>query len=213
MADVPAVRVSDADRERAVVALREHRAEGRIDLEELSSRVGEVYAARTSDELEGTLRELPPLPAPARRRPKWLTLALFGDAVRKGRWRVPRVTFVLSGFADVDIDLRHAVVEKQTATLPVLALFGNVDVYVPEGVEVDIGGIVIFGHRREWGPDSGPLMGTPLIRVRALALFGTIDVWRVPTGTTGSYGELIRVQVRYAAQQDVDLAIWRGRRF
>jgi DNA polymerase III subunit epsilon len=28
-----------------------------------------------------------------------------------------------------------------------------------------------------------------------------------------SYGELIRVQVRYSAQQDVDLAIWRGRRF
>lgn len=28
-----------------------------------------------------------------------------------------------------------------------------------------------------------------------------------------TYGELIRVQVRYAAQQDVDLAMWRGRRF
>jgi DNA polymerase III subunit epsilon len=28
-----------------------------------------------------------------------------------------------------------------------------------------------------------------------------------------TYAELIRVQTRYAAQQDVDLAIWRGRRF
>lgn len=28
-----------------------------------------------------------------------------------------------------------------------------------------------------------------------------------------TYGELIRVQVRYAAQQDVDMAVWRGRRF
>jgi DNA polymerase-3 subunit epsilon len=28
-----------------------------------------------------------------------------------------------------------------------------------------------------------------------------------------TYGELVRVQVRYAAQQDVDLAMWRGRRF
>lgn len=28
-----------------------------------------------------------------------------------------------------------------------------------------------------------------------------------------AYGELVRVQVRYAAQQDVDLAMWRGRRF
>ena len=29
----------------------------------------------------------------------------------------------------------------------------------------------------------------------------------------GTYGELIRVQTRYAAQQDVDMAMWRGRRF
>jgi DNA polymerase-3 subunit epsilon len=28
-----------------------------------------------------------------------------------------------------------------------------------------------------------------------------------------TYAELVRVQVRYAAQQDVDLAMWRGRRF
>lgn len=28
-----------------------------------------------------------------------------------------------------------------------------------------------------------------------------------------TYGELIRVQIRYAAQQEVDLAVWRGRRF
>jgi DNA polymerase-3 subunit epsilon len=31
--------------------------------------------------------------------------------------------------------------------------------------------------------------------------------------TPATYAELIRVQVRYAAQQDVDLAMWRGRRF
>ena len=174
------------------MTLREHCAEGRIDLEEFTARIGEVYEARTSAELDETLRELPPLQAPSRRRPKWLTLAVFGKVVRKGRWRVPRVTFTISLFADVDLDLRHAQVEKRTATLALLALFGNVDVYVPEGIEVDIGGIVVFGHRRDWGPDSAPLPGTPLVRVRALALFGTIDVWRVPQGTTGSYGQITR---------------------
>ncbi len=136
MAHLPAVRASDAERERAVAALREHCAEGRLDLEEFSSRVGEVYSARTSGELEKALRELPPLAAPMRRRPKRLTLAVFGDFERKGRWRVPRRTFVLSTFSDVDVDLRHAVVEKPIATVGVFALFGNVDVYVPEGVEV-----------------------------------------------------------------------------
>jgi hypothetical protein len=196
MAGVPAVRVSDAEREQATRTLSEYCARGHLELEELSSRIEEVYAARTKEELDRTMREMPLLPGPSRRRPKWLTLAIFGDAVRKGRWRVPRLTFTLSLFADVDLDLRHAVVEKRTATLALLAVFGNVDVYVPEGVEVDIGGIVLFGHRRDWGPDSAPLMGTPLIRVRALALFGTIDVWRVPQGTTGSYGEITKAVKR-----------------
>ena len=35
----------------------------------------------------------------------------------------------------------------------------------------------------------------------------------VAPGMPATYAELIRVQVRYAAQQDVDFAIWRGRRF
>lgn len=195
-AEPPALRVSDAEREQATRALAEYCARGHLELEELSSRVEEVYAARTSGELERTMRELPPLQASSRRHPKWLTLAFFAHVVRKGRWRVPRVTFTLSVFADVDMDLRHAVVVKPTATLALLAIFGNVDVYVPEGIEVDIGGIVVFGHRRDWGPDSEPLRETPLIRVRALALFGTIDVWRVPQGTTGSYGQITRAVKR-----------------
>ena len=41
----------------------------------------------------------------------------------------------------------------------VLAAFGNVDVYVPEGVNVDVGGLTVFGHRRDWG--ATPVSRTP----------------------------------------------------
>lgn len=58
-----AVRIGDAERERVREVLSRHVADGRITLEEFSDRLGEVYAARTADELEGALRELPPLPA------------------------------------------------------------------------------------------------------------------------------------------------------
>ncbi len=192
MAEPPAVRVSDADRDRAVAVLREHCVEGRLALEEFSGRVEEAYAAKTTTDLEAIMRELPAPAAPERRSPKRLTLAVFGRFERKGRWRVPRRTLAAVMFGDIDFDLRRAVIDRPIATVCVLALFGNVDVYVPEGVEVDMGGIVVFGHRREWGPDEPPLQGTPLVRVRALALFGTLDVWRVPRGTTGSYRQIIR---------------------
>ncbi len=68
-----AVRIGDAERERVREVLSRHATDGRISLDEFSDRLGEVYAARTAQELEAALRELPPLPAvslppPPRRR-------------------------------------------------------------------------------------------------------------------------------------------------
>jgi hypothetical protein len=67
----PALRASDADRERAADRLREHAGAGRITPDELSDRLDVVYAARTTGELEAVLRDLPgdpPVPELVRRR-------------------------------------------------------------------------------------------------------------------------------------------------
>ena len=67
MAEPPDIRASDADRERVADALRRHASEGRLNLDELSDRLGEVYAARTLGQLSspaGPLRELPALAPP-----------------------------------------------------------------------------------------------------------------------------------------------------
>ena len=57
------LRASDADRERTVALLRGHHADGRLDLEEFEQRVDKAYAAKTTDELDDLLGDLPP-PAP-----------------------------------------------------------------------------------------------------------------------------------------------------
>jgi class 3 adenylate cyclase len=193
---VPAdtVRVSDADREHAVVTLREHAVAGRLTLEEFAERMERAYAARTVAELEGVGCDLPATLAPERRRrPKRLTLALFANTVRTGRWRLPRFSLAFVLFGDADLDLRQAEVPHSRASLTALVLFGNVDVYVPEGVEVDFGGLGVFGHQRQWGRDVPPLPGTPLVRVRVLSLFGTADLWRVPAAWIGrSFREVIK---------------------
>src|SRR5207245_477241 len=110
MSELPALRASDADRDRTVALLRDHAAEGRLTLEEFSERMERAYLARTHNELEELARDLP-APAPlvvSRRRPTRFLLSLFGSTEREGRIRVRRRVGCLMAFGNIDLDLRQA---------------------------------------------------------------------------------------------------------
>jgi class 3 adenylate cyclase len=195
---LPAVRAGDADREQTVVTLREHTAAGRLTLEEFSQRVEQAYAAKTLAELDETQRDLPapataPAPARPRRRAARFTGVVFGHAQRTGRLRLPRFGFAFVVFGDCDLDLRRAELSGRVASVTALVLFGNIDFYVPEGVEVDLRGLSMFGHRRQWGRETDLHPETPLLRVNVFSLFGTSDVWQVPSAWVGrTFREVIR---------------------
>jgi len=193
--DDASVRVSDDDREEAVVALREHLLAGRLTLEEFSERVEAALRARFSGELAHVQDDLPQVLAGiagSRRRGARFTTALLGHVARRGRLRLRGWTLAASAFGDLDLDLREATIDQRRTAVTVLAAFGNVDVYVPEGVNVDVGGITILGHRRDWGRDAGR-PDAPVVHVRVLGLAGTIDVWRVPHDMRGSsYSDIFR---------------------
>jgi hypothetical protein len=187
-------RASDDDRERSVLELRDHLIAGRLTLEEFTQRVETAIAARTSQELEAIQHDLPTARSAStvqRRKPVRLSAAVFGHLVRSGRLRLRRHSIVLPLFSDVDLDLREAEIEGLETTVTAVIAFGNVDVYLPEGINADVGGVTVFGHRREWGRDAAP-PDAPCIHVRAFSLFGTVDVWRVPNGARGDYGEIMR---------------------
>jgi DUF1707 SHOCT-like domain len=57
--DDASLRVSDADREHAVIALREHLLAGRLTLEEISERVEAALRARLGRELARVREDLP----------------------------------------------------------------------------------------------------------------------------------------------------------
>jgi hypothetical protein len=57
--DDASLRVSDADREQAVAALREHLLAGRLTLEEFSERVEGALQARVAAELARVQQDLP----------------------------------------------------------------------------------------------------------------------------------------------------------
>src|SRR3982074_932842 len=147
MSDVPALRASDADRERAVALLREHAAEGRLTLEEFTERMSAAYLARTNDELENLARDLPPAREASPRRPPRFVLAVLGSTGREGRIRIRRRVGCLMGFGNIDLDLRQATFEGDVITVFAIGVFGAIDVYVPGGVEVDLHGLALGGHK------------------------------------------------------------------
>ena len=191
----PEERLSDAERDQTVQWLRDHLLAGRLTLEEFSERVGQAYAARVRADLQQLRLGLPsPERLPegrSHRRATRLTGVLFGKVVKRGRITLRRWTFAGGAFCDVDLDLRQAEIQAQRTTLTVLVGLGNVDVYVPENVNVTVSGVTIGGHRREWGEDIEQ-RGAPAISVRAISLLGTVDVWRVPANMTGDFGEIFR---------------------
>jgi hypothetical protein len=192
--DDASVRASDADREQAVVALREHLVAGRLTLEEFCERVDAALRARATGELAHLQDDLPEAlleAAGSRRKPARFTAALLGHVVRGGRLRLRGWAVASSAFGDLDFDLRDATMDQRRTAVTVLAAFGNVDIYVPEGVSVDVGGLTVFGHSRDWGHDAGQ-PDAPSIHVRVLGLAGTIDVWRVPRDMRGSsYSDIL----------------------
>jgi hypothetical protein len=183
MSDHPAVRASDAERERIVERLRDASVAGRLTLEEFVERMTSAFEARTQAELEQLMRDLPAGGVGGvalRRRPTRFLLSVFGSTEREGRIRVRRRVTCLTTFGNIDLDLRQATLEGDVITIVMLGAFGAADVYVPEGVEVDFRGLSLFGHSRANGNDPPGRPGTPLVRVFALSLWAGIDVWRVP---------------------------------
>jgi hypothetical protein len=203
--DQPALRASDKDREDTVAVLREHAVDGRLTLEEFTDRMSAAYVARTSDELGELVRDLPARAVPAsRRRPTSFVLSLFGSSEREGRIRIGSRVTCVTLFGNVDLDLRQATLEQDVVTIVALGAFGAIDVYVPEGVEVDLHGLALFGHKRARGTDVPPHPGTPLVRVLAVSLFAGIDVWRVPLAwTQKTWRDVIR-GIRAGAHRELE---------
>ncbi len=166
--------VSDAERERTVIALRDATVEGRLTLDEFSDRVGRAELARTSTELETTLAGLPALrsgsDAPGTHS------AVFSRLERSGRFELAANSKVRCVGGTIDLDLGHATLAGHDATLHVRNWFGTVTVIVPRGVEVSVDGGGAFSTREIQLPDAGPVPDAPRLHIRTAGVGGTLKV-------------------------------------
>ena len=117
-------RLSDADREQMVGLLREHYAQGRLDLDEMSRRVGVVLSAEFADEAAAAVNDLPllarpPGPAAAQASPpaRAAAAARAGARARAGwlptseRFRDPATGKIMRVWVDPADQSRHYVPE------------------------------------------------------------------------------------------------------
>ncbi|MFJ1593028.1 DUF1707 domain-containing protein [Kitasatospora albolonga] len=183
------LRASDADRDRIADILREAMAEGRLTADEHAERVDLVYRAKTVGELQPLVRDLPASPGTSAPRPEPQPyaygpevpdgpadnlVAVFSSATRKGRWRVGPRTNAFSLFGGVEIDLTEALFGQRLTVINATAIFGSVDIRVPENITLRGSGTGVFG-----GFDVRSLESVdpeaPVVVVNGFSLFGGVD--------------------------------------
>lgn len=170
------LRASDADRERIAQILQEAHADGRLTLEELEERLGELYASRTLGQLaQLTADLLPPEEQPLNLdgRP---VAAFFKQERRGGRWVVPAELTVTAMFGTTKLDLREAILQNRRVVIHATLVFGGLEISVPEGVEV----IRVTKDRTARLTKQPTEPGAPVVEVRTTNFLGEVKVKEPP---------------------------------
>ena len=167
------IRVSDAERDATVDRLREAAAEGRLTLEELTDRIEAAASAVMRSDLVPLTSDLPATAAVGVATQS-AGVSGVGDVKRSGPWSVPAENSFRTWFGHIKLDLRQAQISATETHIHARALFGNIDLLVPEGVEVEVQARTQVG-RTNLQASSG-IAGAPRIVLTGGTFFGDIKV-------------------------------------
>jgi len=191
----PALRASDADRDRVIELLRAAVADGRLDQGEFDERLDAALAARTIDALapltadliavpgSAAARTLPPAGTPAEPAAELLTIKeRHGSVRRDGRWTLPHRLVLRTAWSDVMLDLTSAVPSGPELVIELRVTGGNVELVLAPGMEVDANELAVRYSKLAISRDAGD--NTPeTLRVRLVGRMrhGRIDTrWLTP---------------------------------
>jgi hypothetical protein len=187
------LRVSDAERDVTLKVLNDNAAVGRLTLDELEDRAGRALAAKTRADLAVLTSDLPQdataaqparLTAGTRKPVRWM-VAVMGGSHRRGRFRTVGSINAVAVMGGDEIDLREAEMEGGELTLNLFSLMGGSNVYVPDSIEVELGGFSLMGGNEMRGNQRSPRPGAPMVRIRGFALMGGATIYRLPPQARG----------------------------
>ena len=191
----PALRASDADRDRVIELLRAAVADGRLDAAEFDQRLDAALAARTINALAPLTADL--IAAPGSDRALTLPLAgtpaeptaelltineKHGSVRRDGRWTLPHRLALHTAWCDVMLDLTSAVRSGPELIIEMRVRGGDVELVLAPGMVVDANELAVRYTTLAISRDTGD--NTPetlLIRLVGRIRHGRIDTrWQAP---------------------------------
>ena len=190
----PALRASDADRDRVIELLRAAVADGRLDPVEFDERLDAALAARTIDALAPLTADLIAVPGSGA-----LTLPLTGTAAgpaaelltiserhglvrRDGRWTLPHRLALRTAWCDVMLDLTSAVRSGPELVIELRVRGGDVELVLAPGMVVDANELSVRHTRLAISRDAGDNTPETLcVRLAGRMRHGRIDTrWVAP---------------------------------
>ena len=164
----PALRASDADRDRVIELLRAAVADGRLDSGEFDERLDAALGARTLDALAPLTADLVAVPGragavalplaatPAEPAAELLTITgKHGTVRRDGRWTLPRRLALRTAWCDVLLDLTSAVRSGPELFIDLRVRGGHVELVLAPGMVVDANGLTAKHSRLAISRDAG----------------------------------------------------------
>jgi hypothetical protein len=190
----PALRASDADRDRVIEVLRAAVADGRLDPAEFDERLDAALAARTIDALAPLTADLIaapgshaalslPLAGTAAPAAELLTInERHGSVRRDGRWTLPHRLALRTAWCGVLLDLTSAVRSGPELIIEMQVRGGHVVLVLAPGMVVDANGLSVRHTCLAISRDAGD--GTPetlSIHLVGRMRHGRIDTrWQAP---------------------------------
>ena len=164
----PALRASDADRDRVIELLRAAVADGRLDAAEFDERLDAALAARTFDALAPLTADLIAMPGsggaltlpiagtPAEPAAEMLTInEKHGTVRRDGRWTLPHRLVLRTAWSDVMLDLTSAVRSGPELIIELRVRGGNVELVLAPGMVVDANELAVRHGKLAITRDAG----------------------------------------------------------
>ncbi len=168
-------RVSPQEIDCAVLVLHNSFADGRLSEAELEERMTALMHAKTRGELNLITDDLIDVPEKiAKHQNK--SIAIFSGVEQKGHFVLPAHYQIVAVFGGCSVDLSQAHLSSFCSDIEISAIFGGVEIFVPEGVKVIVSGHPIFGGIANQIAKNNAAEHAPIIRIHAKCVFGGISI-------------------------------------
>lgn len=101
-------------------------------------------------------------------------IVLLGGTKRRGVWRVPQRSLLISIVGGADLDMTQAEFSSSEVTVTWWSLLGGLTIIVPPGTKADISGFRLLGGRDIKIADGAP--GGTTVHVVANTLVGGVKI-------------------------------------